>query len=240
MKLYTLKTAIILLITMLFFASCSGQAEEAAHGPNEEISAPNTNIAGTPPKMSILATQELIPGIFAVESGKSNFFLVKSGESYIAIDAGELNSKKAKNRLDRLGISSDDIAVVLLTHTDGDHTGAINLFGEATVYWGALSSETWETLTDGEAIEVLGMLVQCIYTRGHRKDSVCYLIDGKYLFSGDTLSLRGNHIKLFISDYNDSDEVQEEDIIGLSNIAGIEYIFTAHHGYTDNPVFPQI
>jgi glyoxylase-like metal-dependent hydrolase (beta-lactamase superfamily II) len=226
----------IIMCAALFLTSCYKPPQ--ASNKENATNTPNTSFGKTP-KMCALSTQELIPGIFAVKSGIANFYLVKSGDSYIAVDTGELSGDLAVKELDSLGISSDEVVAVLLTHTHYDHIGAINMFDKATVYIGYDQSGSWESLSDGEVIEILGIQVQCFYASGHAINAACYLIDGKYLFSGDTLSLDGDHVKMFFSTYNLSDRKQKEDIIMLSKLEGIEYVFTAHHGYTDNPAYPQ-
>jgi len=233
-------TIAIVICALLLLTSCSGPSENSQHGSPDE---PDTSFSGTPP-MNPLDTQEVIPGVFAVKSEQRypvNFFLIKSGDLYIAIDAGEFGPDKAEKELEKLGISSDDVAVVFLTHTHLDHIGALPLFDKATVYMGGPSNPRLSRveLADDEVIDVLGTSVQCIYARGHAKDAVCYLVDSKYLFTGDTLSLLGDHVKLFFSKFNSNNKIQKEDIIKLSNLEDIQYMFTAHHGYTNSPVFPQ-
>lgn len=43
------------------------------------------------------------------------------------------------------------------------------------------------TLKDGDKIELDNHIINCYHTPGHTKDSMCYILDDKYLFSGDTL-----------------------------------------------------
>lgn len=45
-------------------------------------------------------------------------------------------------------------------------------------------------LGDGEEFKIDGINVKCIYTPGHTNCGVCYLVDNKKLFTGDTLFLR--------------------------------------------------
>ena len=189
--------------------------------------------------MTPLDTQEVSPGIFAVRDGFVNFYLYKVDDKYIAVDAGTSVSN-AKDELNRLGISSDDVIAVLLTHTHGDHTGALSVFDKAVVYAGAnaRSGKVSKTLADGEITEIAGASVECIFTPGHADDSVCYLIDGKVLFAGDTLSLRDNQVGLFNSFFNKSDDVQKADIERLAALSGVQIVFSAHYGFTDHAVFP--
>ena len=192
-------------------------------------------------KMPTVETAEIIPGIFAVKTSYVNFFLIKisGNEKYIAIDAG-FGVSKAEKGLNRLGIANDKVIAVLLTHAHGDHVAALKLFDNAAVYAGENSKYKGVTniFADGETLDVFGIPVQCFYTPGHSADSVSYLVDGKYLFVGDTLSLDGNKVGLFVSQFNQSDDIQKEDIKKLSELSGVEYIFSAHFGFTDNAVFP--
>ena len=187
-------------------------------------------------EMEALDNGEIISGIFAVRSGISNIFLLKSAEGYIAIDAG-VNEAQAKEGLSQLGITSDIVSAVLLTHSHNDHIGALNLFDKATVY-AAKSSIADIIISDGKFFEVDGIGVQVISAPGHADDSVCFLIDGKYLFVGDNLSLKNGVVGLFNSIFNKSDEQQKTDIQKLAGLRGVEYVFTAHYGFTDNAVFP--
>ena len=195
-------------------------------------------------KMQIIETQEIIPGIFAVSNDSVNFFLIKTGDKYIAIDAGA-NKGKTEKELKKLGISSDDVAGVYLTHSHYDHIGALSLFRNAIFFTGneKLPKRVkipvhHQILPDGGISELYEVTVEIIYTPGHTENSVCYLIDGKYLFVGDNLSLKDNKIGLFNSFFNKDNDVQGASIQKLSNIEGVQYIFSSHYGFTDNAVFP--
>jgi len=191
-------------------------------------------------KMSPLATGEVIPGIYAIKDGYVNMFLIKApGGKYIAVDAGS-NASIVRNGLDSLGIPISDVSAVIMTHTHGDHTGALSVFENAAVY-GSVNTKfnsITKTLSDGESVEIEGISVKCFDTPGHYEDSVSYLINGEILFTGDTLSLRNNKVGLFVSRFNSSDEQQELDIKKLAGITGVQYIITAHFGFTDRAIFP--
>jgi len=187
-------------------------------------------------QMTPLDNSEIIPGIFAVRNGFVNIFLVKSNNGYIAIDAG-VNVPQTEEGMEQLGIASDSVSAVLLTHSHGDHTGALKVFNKAKIY-AANSSIADKSLADGEIFEVGGLQIQVISTPGHAEDSVCFLIDERFLFVGDNLSLVDGKVGLFNSVYNNSDEKQKKDIQKLAGLSGIEYIFTAHYGFSDKAVFP--
>ena len=186
--------------------------------------------------MTPVETGEFLPDINAIKSGYVNMFLMKADSSYIAIDAGA-DESDVKQGMAQLGISSDDIAAVLLTHTHGDHTAALKLFDKAVIY-AAKQEIASQAVVDGKTFELLDKEIRVIATPGHADDSVCYLIDGIYLFAGDNMSLDGNKVGMFNSTFNKSDEQQKTDIEKLAGLSGVEYIITAHYGYTSNPIFP--
>jgi glyoxylase-like metal-dependent hydrolase (beta-lactamase superfamily II) len=185
--------------------------------------------------MNSLDTGEVLPGIYAIKTGYVNMFIIKVDSAYIAIDTGA-NANGVKQGLAQLGISSDDVAAVLLTHSHGDHTAALSLFDKAEVY-AAKQELANQPVADGKVLTILGREIRVIATPGHAADSVCYLYDGSCLFAGDNLSLNGDTVGMFNSFFNKSDEQQEADIAKLAGLGGVEHIVTAHYGLAHNPVF---
>ena len=155
-----------------------------------------------------------------------NFHLFQIGEKYIAIDTGT-NSVQSEKELKKLKISSDDVVAIFITHSHADHIGSINLFNKATVYTGntILPGINNHILTDNEMTELNYISIMCIYTPGHTSDSVSYLINGKYLFTGDSLINHQN---------NYDNMLRKLSIEKLAMIDGIEYVFTGHTGFTKN------
>jgi len=174
-------------------------------------------------------TGELIPGIYAIRNNMPfvNFFLVRVDENkYIAIDAG-IDSTQSLNELNKINIFANNVVAVFLTHAHFDHIGSLSIFINANVFSGntTLLDIPHQIMADGEIMEISGVFIKCIYTPGHTKDSVSYLINEKYLFVGDSLVNHPN---------NEDNEQKKHSIEKLANIDGIEYIFTAHHGFTRN------
>ena len=197
-------------------------------------------------------TGEVLPNIFAFSNRQVSFYLMKTGGKYIAFDAG-ISQRVARREFGRLGINPDDVAAVFLTHTDSDHVGGIGFFPNAKVYISKQEEQmingstrrhlfisgnrlkcAYTTLGDGEAIDIDGVNIKCIVTPGHTKGSACYIVNGKYLFSGDNFSLKDGKAQLFIAFYNMDVNEQKKSIAKISGLQNIEAAFTGHHGYTKN------
>ena len=203
-------------------------------------------------RMKHLETQEIISGIYVLKTKGSNFYVIKNDAEYIAIDAGGGNKKIAKAELSKLAIEPEKITTVLLTHTDFDHISALDLFKNATIYisnqevqmvdgstirmfgFGNKLKYDYKTLQNNEELYFGKRKVKCILTPGHTNGSMSYLIDDKYLFVGDTLSLKNGQVELFNSLFNMDDIAQTKSIEKLAKILTADYIFTCHYGFTDD------
>ena len=143
------------------------------------------------------------------------FFYTKNGKT-IMIDAG-YNYDRLKEKMSWLNIDPKDIDHILITHQDTDHMGALEndselLFEHATIYIGEIENRylTGEVrrkvfrglyrlpkvktnnkkilLQDGQIFYVYDIKISAYLfpdTWGH----LVYLIDDKYLFTGDTICL---------------------------------------------------
>src|SRR5688572_3873774 len=78
--------------------------------------------------------REIAPGVYCLGSEQVNWYLVEDGGRFSAVDAGLPRFKKTLAAdLRTLGIAARDIDAVVLTHSDGDHTGLARLFHDAGV-----------------------------------------------------------------------------------------------------------
>lgn len=85
------------------------------------------------------------------------------------------------------------------THVHADHVTAAGQLRAATgctVIQGVKSAASGvdRSVDDGDSIAVGGLQLQVLYTPGHTDDSYCFLLEQagqKYLFTGDTLFIRG-------------------------------------------------
>lgn len=196
-----------------------------------------------------VATGELTEGVYTVEDDFSNLYLVKNGDSYIAIDAAK-DAENVKAQMETLKIDPLKVTTVLLTHSDSDHVGALELFSNAEVYISEAeeqmvngetaralfliknSLEDYKTFKAGETLNIDGLQVETIATPGHTPGSVCYLINGN-LFTGDNMSLTADGKAGPFNDFFNMDsKTQKESIKILAQLKEVDYIFTGHHGYT--------
>ena len=203
-------------------------------------------------KMSAMETQEIIPNLFVIKDSFANLYLYKTGNKYIAIDAGN-DWGQVNKELKKMKINPENVIAVLFTHTDSDHTGALELFKNAKVYiskdeeqmingktsrffifGNSLKGFQYNLLNDGENIIIDSIKIQGILTPGHTPGSMCYIINNKYLFSGDALSLKGGKVDKFNEFFNMDTETSLKSIRKLSNLHNIEYIFTTHYGYNND------
>ena len=208
---------------------------------------------------SCLATGNITSDIAAARDGHANVYLIKGAGGHIAIDAGE-KAKVLESSLAQLGILPEEVTNVFLTHTDFDHCGAIEIFKNARVHiakaeewlidgsmkrtftkyrlrWNNKLRVPYRTMEDGEVLAIGDRKVQSILTPGHTPGSMCFLIDDKYLFTGDTIALEDGRFQRFVDLFTmDGDENVKSIHKLVRTLEGknVEYVFSAHHGYVDD------
>ena len=126
------------------------------------------------------------------------------------------NYDRLAEKMNWLGIDLHSIRHILITHQDTDHVGAVEadspgLFRDAALYIGEIENRylTGEVrrrviyhlyklpqvtinnekvlLHDDEVIDIDGIRIECFLVPGHTWGHMVYLVDGKYLFTGDTI-----------------------------------------------------
>ena len=153
--------------------------------------------------------------VACVREWVANIFFYRKGDTTIMIDAG-YNYDRLAEKMSWLGIDPHSIRHILITHQDTDHVGAVEadspgLFRDAKLYIGEVENRylTGEVrrkviyrlyklpqvtihnekvlLHDGEVFDIGGIKIECFLVPGHTWGHLVYLIDDKYLFTGDTL-----------------------------------------------------
>lgn len=203
-------------------------------------------------KMTPAETKEIISNIYSIQDSFTNMYLIKDSASYIAIDAGN-NLDVISVELKKLNIEPDQVTAVLLTHSDADHVAALSLFKNAEVYLSkqeeqlltgekyrflffgnTIDAEEYTLIEDQHIFNIGNLKIQGILTPGHTVGAMCYLVDDKYLFVGDVLSIKNGKIDKFNKFANTDTKTAIKSIALITKLPYAEYIFTAHYGYTDD------
>ena len=213
-----------------------------------------------------LNTGRIDENVACVREWVANIFFYCKGNTTIMIDAG-YNYDRLEEKMNRLGIDPKSIRHILITHQDTDHVGAVEadspgLFKKAKLYIGEIENRylTDEVrrkviyhlyklpqvtiknekmlLSDGEIIDIDGIKIECFLVPGHTWGHMVYLIDDKYLFTGDTIWFGADGGYSFIS------ALAEDNNLAVKSLATLEkklrernlhpMFITGHTGWTDN------
>jgi glyoxylase-like metal-dependent hydrolase (beta-lactamase superfamily II) len=192
--------------------------------------------------------------VIIIKDSFTEMFLMRTGKGFIAVDSG-FHSSRIRKGLAYHNIQPEDVQAVFITHSDIDHYHAAGVFTRARFYFPEKELEMIEnkiprlkyfpfiktsirlnhytTVSDNDSIEIDNLQVKCISLPGHTLGSMGYIIDGKYLFSGDAFRIKNGriavpHLKLFVMDLNE----MKKSIEKVCTLTGIQYIFTSHSGST--------
>lgn len=166
-----------------------------------------------------------------------------------------------------LGIEPQSIRHILITHQDTDHVGAVEadspgLFRQATLYIGKTENRylTGEVrrkviyhlyklpqvtipndkvlLRDGEIFQIGEIKIECFEVPGHTWGHMVYLIDDKYLFTGDTIWFGADGGYSFISALAEDNKLAVRSLAALEQKLqkrGLHPMFIiGHTGWSDN------
>ncbi len=202
-------------------------------------------------KMTTIETGKICENVYAIQDDYTNMFLIKSGKDYIAVDAAN-DVKHIEKEIKKMNIEPERIKAVFLTHSDEDHIASISLFKNAKIYISEkeeqmINGETsrffilknslntdYKTLKENQEINISGIKIKGVSAPGHTPGSICWIINDKFLFTGDAMSIKLGKIGLFNSFFNMDDEIQAKSLKKIANLSGIEYIFSAHYGFTND------
>ncbi|MBQ9309153.1 MAG: MBL fold metallo-hydrolase [Clostridia bacterium] len=194
------------------------------------------------------------------------FYRKEPGGEVLMIDAG-YSYDRLQEKMGWLDLTCDEIRHILITHQDTDHVGAVErdaggILSGATLYlsevenryltgevrrkvsFGFYKLPKVETdnkkvlLQDGQILEIEGIRVECILVPGHTWGHMVYLIDDRYLFTGDTLWLGPDGGYSFIN------TLAEDNKLAVRSLKALEeklrarrqefVIITGHTGWTDS------
>ncbi len=207
--------------------------------------------------------------VACVREWVANIFFYRKNGTTIMVDAG-YNYDPLEEKMKWLGIKPSEIKHILITHQDTDHVGAVEadspgLFRNATLYVGEIENRylTGEKrrkviyhlyklpqvtidnekvlLADGQVFEIDGIKIEAFLVPGHTWGHMVYLIDDKYLFTGDTIWFGIDGGYSFIS------ALAEDNKLAVRSLAMLEeklrqrklrpMIITGHTGWTDDLEF---
>lgn len=196
----------------------------------------------------------------------ANIFFYRKNGTTVMIDAG-YNYPRLKEKMGWLDIDPADIKHILITHQDTDHVGAIEddgdlLFREAQIYIGEIEnryltrevrrnvmfhlyklpyvsiSNPKTLLKDGEVFYINDIKVEAILVPGHTWGHMVYLIDDRYLFTGDTIWFGYDGGYSFINALAEDNKLAVKSLEKLENLLRSRnlnpVIVTGHTGYSDD------
>lgn len=204
--------------------------------------------------------------VACVREWVANIFFYRRGETTIMIDAG-YNYDRLAEKMGWLGIDAKSIRHILITHQDTDHVGAVEadglgLFKKAKLYIGEIENRylTGEVrrrvmhrlyklpqvtinnkkqlLKDGETFKIGNIKIHTFLVPGHTWGHMVYLIDDKYLFTGDTIWFGADGGYSFISALAESNKLAVRSLgileQKLKKMCVKPLFITGHTGFTDN------
>ena len=213
-----------------------------------------------------LGTGWIDENVASVREWVANIFFYRKGETTIMIDAG-YNYDRLEEKMGWLGINPKSIKHILITHQDTDHVGAVEadsqgLFKKAKLYISEVENRylTGEVprkviyhmyklpqvtinnrkqlLKDGETFRIDDIKIKCFLVPGHTWGHMVYLIDDKYLFTGDTIWFGADGGYSFISTLAEDNKLAVKSLSilekRLQKLGIHPVVITGHTGWTDN------
>lgn len=159
--------------------------------------------------MSPFATVVLAsnPGPMTLEGTNTWVLRAPESDEVIVVDPGPDDSAHVRAVLAEATRDGGRVSRAVLTHTHGDHAGAVEEFSELAGI--AVEGVEFGTLAGGDTVSVDGIDLDVVPTPGHTVDSVSFhLRQDRALITGDTVLGRGttmvSHPDGSLADYLES------------------------------------
>jgi glyoxylase-like metal-dependent hydrolase (beta-lactamase superfamily II) len=193
--------------------------------------------------------------IYAVRDGFVTAYFIKTNKGYILFDAGK-NMENFKKALEEVKINENEVKWIFLTHSHYDHVSGLTLFPNAKMYMcedelplfnnKLKRDKTRKKMTSPE-IDISKIIpvsnnqelsfyrtkVKCFAAPGHTIGSMIYLVNDKYLITGDALLFKDGKIDVHIA--TKDKKLTNETIERLKEtINNSSIILTSHFGIKVN------
>jgi len=189
--------------------------------------------------------------ILILKNSISDMYLIKLKNGYMAIDTGA-HRDEVEQGLKEYKINPAQVTHVFLTHSDSDHLATLGLYQDAKIYMSAdevvLLDGTMKrqavvenylpanidlskiTLLKGdETLQIENHTIDTLKTPGHTPGSMTFIVDEKYVFSGDSVSFKNNQMKPHPFTMDKKEARLSMDKIQVLYNSGLT-ILTAHYG----------
>ncbi len=190
-----------------------------------------------------------------------NFFIYTKNNTSIAIDAGYQENSNLDKQLKDINANNKKIKAVFITHADIDHAGGLiseNKFApKADIYLhekeekmilgeerrftvGPLKLKNpvkykgiYKLFKDREIIYVDDIKIEIYHTPGHTNGHTVFLVDDKYLFTGDSIATNENGGYSFFDFYNMNTQKNIKSLVKLKELLNNKnnlIVCTSHNG----------
>ena len=189
--------------------------------------------------------------ILSFKNGMGSLYFIEVDDEYILIDAGT-DREEVEKLLIEYEIDPRQIRYVFLTHSDSDHVASLGLYENAEIYMSedevalldgtsrrqfifrnALPSgvklEDITLLLDSQEVQIGAHTIQAVKTPGHTLGSMTFILDAKYMFTGDAFSLEKGEFKVHPFSMDAKESLESIEKIRQLYKEGM-MIFTTHYG----------
>ncbi len=187
--------------------------------------------------------------LYIIRERYANFFIYKKGNSYIAVDSG-LGTKRGRQEMEKFGIPLGKVKAVFFTHSDYDHIDGRKFFFNADLYFCEREElifqgkkprflkiireknriDRYEMIKEEETIIIDGIKITPIKTPGHTPGHCTYIIDDKYITTGDLLRIKEGKIIPFYKILSFDYKLQLKSFEKIKKYLKKYTVLTAHHG----------
>lgn len=196
----------------------------------------------------------------------ANIYFYRKKDTVIMIDAG-YSYDRLGEKMGWLDLEPASVRHILITHQDTDHVGAVErdsdgLFRHAKLYIGEIENRylTGEVrrkvafgfyklpmvcidnekvlLQDGEVFYIDDIKIEAFLVPGHTWGHIDYLIDDRYLFTGDTIWFGPDGGYSFINGLAEDNRLAVQSLAALEEKLRVRtlnpIVITGHTGWSDD------